>query len=80
MVDCETKQSLQVHTEGDAGPYLMVPLQQLQDVQQVLDDGGVLYSVAEDAIRLNGKPVIAVIDFRRGVDPDAIQALLDHVD
>jgi hypothetical protein len=33
MLDMETHERLQVSTDGDDGPYLMVPLDQLQEIR-----------------------------------------------
>jgi hypothetical protein len=77
MIDIETRTPLRVSTEGDAGPYLMLPLDQLPDVQRVLAENDIAHTVEDDAIQLDDKPVIAIIDF--GVDADVarIQSVLD---
>ncbi|MGD0767417.1 MAG: hypothetical protein ABSB42_04250 [Tepidisphaeraceae bacterium] len=77
MTDIETKRRLTVNTEGNAGPYLMVPLDQLPEVRNVLQQNGIGHVVAPDAIGLNGRPVIAIIDFGRSADVGRIQAVLD---
>jgi hypothetical protein len=79
MVDLETQQRLLVSTDGDAGPYLMVPLQQVPDIRIVLQGRQIPYSVDRDAIQLDGHPVIAVINFGRGADPRHLQEVLDEV-
>ena len=77
MIDIETHQPLVVNTEGDGGPYLMVPMEQLADVQQILQKHGIDYLVADDAVQLDGKPVIAIIDFGHNFNVEDIQAALD---
>ncbi len=77
MTDIETRTPLTVKTEGDAGPYLMVPLEQLPEVRRVLQQNGIKHTVAPEAVRLAGKPVIAIIDFGRRADAARIQAALD---
>jgi hypothetical protein len=77
MIDLETKQRLMVRADGDSGPYLLVPLDQVPDVQHVLQRHRIAHSLAEDAIRLDGKPTIAIIDFGRQAPAEAIQAALD---
>jgi hypothetical protein len=77
MVDIETHERLQVNTEGDAGPYLMIPLEQLPDVRRVLTEHNISHTVVEDAIKLDDKPVIAILDFGRTADAAQIQAVLD---
>jgi hypothetical protein len=77
MIDSETHKQLKVNMEGDAGPYLMVPLEQLPDVRRVLQENGIGHSVEPDAIGLDGKPVIAVINFGRRANVARIQEVLD---
>ncbi|MGA2440341.1 MAG: hypothetical protein ABSH08_05255 [Tepidisphaeraceae bacterium] len=77
MEDSETHEQLKVNTEGDAGPYLMVPLEQLDAVRRVLQQNGIAYVVAEDAIELDDRPAIAIVDFGIGADTARIQAVLN---
>ena len=77
MIDMELAQPLTVHTEGTAGPYLMVALPQLIDVETVLRDAAIQYSVSRDAIRADGHEAVVLIDFGRRADAARIQALLD---
>ena len=77
MIDEMTRKPLHVSTDGTAGPYIMLPVSQLDEVRQLLDDHGIRYCVEEDVISLNGGPETAVIDLGRGADVDAIQAVLD---
>jgi hypothetical protein len=77
MIDVTTKQPLRVANEGDAGPYIELPYDQLAEVRRLLDRHGVRYYPHEDVFSFNGGPYIATIDFGRGADPDAIQSILD---
>lgn len=79
MTDVVTKKRLYVSTDGTAGPYIMVPLDQLHEVRQLLDQHNIRYSIDEDAISLNGNPYVTVIDLGRGADAAAVQAILDSV-
>ena len=67
-----------VFFDGDAGPYIIVQLDQLEAVRSVLDDAGRPYSVEEDAISLDGAPMTAVIDLGRRADVEDIQKRLDE--
>jgi hypothetical protein len=78
MIDAMTRDQLRVATDGIAGPYLMVPLAQLAPIRAVLDRHAVRYWVDSDAISLDGKPAIAVINFGRAGDASQLQALLDE--
>ena len=79
MVDVTTQQPLRVSTDGTVGPYILVPLSQLGDVQRLLDSRGVPYWVDEEAVSLNGSPAVTVIDLGRKGDANAVQSLLDTV-
>ena len=76
MIDVVTKKPLYVSTDGTAGPYIMVPLDQLDEVRQLLDQHNFRYWVDEDAISLNGKPFVTVVDLGRGTDAAAVQTIL----
>jgi hypothetical protein len=79
MIDVELKKPLTVKTdEATKSTHLMFPLPQLDDVRRVLDQNGIAYSLARDAIQLHkGKPFIAIIEFGRGANAAKIQAALD---
>jgi hypothetical protein len=79
MIDTTTDKPLYVSTDGDAGPYLMVPVAQLERVTTLLDANKVSYWVDEEAISLDGKPEVAVINLGHGSDPDKVQHLLDSI-
>ena len=79
MTDTSTNKRLRVSTDGTAGPYIMVPACQLQDVRQLLDDHDVRYWVEENVISVDGSPEIGVVNLGRGGDAAAVQALLDSV-
>ena len=77
MIDSTTQARITVSTGGDAGPYIMVPLDQLEAVEGVLRNRGISYWVDADAISLDGKPEIAVVNLGRGADVGQVQRLLD---
>lgn len=79
MIDTTTRQPLYVSTDGDAGPYIMVPVAQLERVKTLLDTHKVRYWVDEEAVSLDGKPEVAVINLRQGSKPATIQSLLDSI-
>jgi hypothetical protein len=78
MIDEMTRDRLRVLTDGVAGPYLMVPVTQLARVREVLDLHGVHYWPDADAISLDGRPAIAVLNFGRAGDAARIQHFLDE--
>ena len=78
MIDVSTNKPLYVSTDGDAGPYIMVPVQQINDVRTLLDDNNILYSVDRDAISLDGKPEVTVVNLGVGSDTASVQHILDN--
>lgn len=52
MIDTTIRKPMYVSVDGDAGPYVLVPVSQLRELQQLLDGQHVPYSVDEDAISL----------------------------
>jgi hypothetical protein len=79
MTDTTTHKPLYVSTDGDAGPYIMAPVAQLDTVRSVLDANKVRYWVDEEAISLDGKPEVAVINLGHQSDPATIQRFLDSI-
>jgi hypothetical protein len=78
MIDEKTNNRLRVGADRVAGPYLMLPLAQLTSVCELLDRHAIRYWVDSNAISLDGKPAIIVINFGRTGDATQIQAILDE--
>ncbi len=79
MIDTRTRKRLHVSTDGEAGSYIMVPVEQLNQVRTLLDANKVSYWVDEEAISLDGKPEIAVINLDLRSEPATVQRLLDSI-
>lgn len=79
MIDTTTHKRLSVSTDGGAGPYITVPVAQLENVKALLDANKCSYWVDEEVISLDGKPEVAVINLGRRSDPAKIQHLLDSI-
>lgn len=77
MIDADTQSPVTVSTDGDGGPYIMVPLDQLPAVTSMLRTNGVSFWVDANAISIDGKPEITVVNLGRGVDARHVQRLLD---
>ena len=77
MIDVTTKQPLPVSTQGTAGPFIMVPVSQLDEVRRLLDSHRLRYWVDELAVSLNGEPEVTVVNLGRGGDAVAVQRILD---
>ena len=78
MIDGSTKKPLCVSTDGDAGSYVMVPVQQIDEVRTLLDANSVVYWVDENAISLDGKPEVTVVNLGHGTDAASVQSILDN--
>jgi hypothetical protein len=78
MIDSFTKAPIKVSDDGDAGPYIMVQLDQLDLVKKLLDGADIRYSVDEDAISFNDQPYTAVVNLGHDVEVSAVQKLLDE--
>ncbi len=78
MIDTSTEKPLTVSTDGDAAPYIMVPVRQIDVVRTLLDANEIPYWVDEDAISLDGKPEVTVVNLGHGADAATVQGILDH--
>jgi hypothetical protein len=78
MIDASTRKPLHVSIDGDAPPYIMVPVQQIDEVRSLLDANDVPYWVDEFAISLNGQPEVTVVNLRQGADAASVQDMLDN--
>jgi hypothetical protein len=78
MTDKYTGRRLVVSKDGRSGPYLTVPVTQIDAVRHVLDQSGVRYWIDETAISVDGKPAMSVVNFGKLASPETIQATLDR--
>ena len=79
MTDTTTHKPLRVSTDGTAGPYIELPLSQLEEVKRLLGDQGIYYWVKENAMSWDGGPYMTVINLGREGNAAAVQAILDSV-
>jgi hypothetical protein len=79
MIDTTTRRPLYVSTGGGAGPYIMAPVSQLDDVRALLDAHRVSYWVDEEAISVDDRPEIAFVNLGLAADPAMVQRLLDSI-
>jgi len=79
MIDTTTDKPLRVLQFGNARPYIVLPVLQLDKVTDLLDANKVSYWVDEEALSIDGKPEVIVINLGHGSDPAAIQRLLDSI-
>jgi hypothetical protein len=79
MIDTATNPPLRVSTEGAAGPFILLPVSQVEEVTQLLKNHGIRHWVQESNISLNGGPFTTIIELGHGGDPKKVQALLDGI-
>lgn len=78
MIDVSTKKRLRVSTDGDAVPYIMLPVQQIEDVRALLDASSIPYWVDENAISLDEGPEVTVVNLGHDADAATVQSILDN--
>lgn len=78
MIDQTTQKPFRIKCDEIAGPFLMLPLSELDRVREVLDRHAIKYWVDSFAVSLDGRPPKTVINFGRTGDAARIQAALDE--
>lgn len=78
MIDATTQKPLKVSTEGGVGPFIRLPLDQVDEVKRVLDSHRIYNWVRENSISLNGGPYISVIELGREGNAQVVQEVLDR--
>jgi hypothetical protein len=79
MIDSSTRKPIRVSTDGTSGPYIMVPVDQLDQVRQLLQGNDIPHWVDHIAISVDERPAVAVINLAKKTDPHRVQVLLDGV-
>jgi hypothetical protein len=70
---------LVVSTDGTAGPYITVTTDQLKPVVQALQAQGIAVEVDDDAVMLDGKPALSVINLGYDADVDRVKETLNRL-
>lgn len=79
MIDAATRQPLQVIDGGQAGPYLVIRIDQLDPVLAALDEASVDYWVDEEAVSVDGDPEVTFVNFSEDTNRQSLQHLLDRL-
>jgi hypothetical protein len=79
MIDSMTQKTIRVSTDGTAGPYIMVPVDQLEQVRHLLSSNDIPHWIDHNAISVDGRPAVAVINLGKKIDSRRIQTLLDGI-
>jgi hypothetical protein len=77
MTDTTTRRPIRVSTDGTSGPYIMVPVELLEKVRKLLVENDIPHWVDHNAISVDGRPAVTVINLGRGADSRRVQDLLD---
>jgi hypothetical protein len=78
MLDSYTKQPIRFLDDEATGPYNEVRLHQVDAVEKLLQAHAIPYWAEEHAISVDDEPAEVVINVRKGVDPRAVQEILDR--
>ena len=70
---------LVVSTDGTAGPYIIVAADQLGPVVHTLRDQSIPLQVDDEAVMLDGRPALMVIDLGQDADVERVQGILDRL-
>jgi len=76
MLDDYKKQPFTVSTDGDAGPYLMVPPAQVEAVQLAFSKHKVSHAIEYDVSQNAGTGVLTVFNFGNSADVARIERIL----
>jgi len=77
MMNTSAQRPLVVLDGGAAGPYIMLPLTQVENVRAILDSHDVSYWVDTWAVSLDENPYMTVINISAKFDVDSIQRMID---
>ncbi|HLN31307.1 MAG TPA: hypothetical protein VK395_26435 [Gemmataceae bacterium] len=77
MTDTTTRRPIRVSTDGTSGPYIMISVELLEKVKGLLGENGIPHWVDHNAISVDGRPAVTVINLGRRADSRQVQDLLD---
>jgi hypothetical protein len=80
MIDSTTNERVVVSDAETPWPYIIVPIDQLEAIERILQENRVTYWLGTHSISINGKPQIIFIKFPWDVNAGAVQRLLDSMD
>ncbi len=79
MTDPVTKRRVQVYPAPEVGPWFIVRVSMIPEVQALLDKNKIRYELDDLIFTIDAKPPTRKINLARGTDPDVVQQLLDNV-
>jgi hypothetical protein len=79
MQNIKTQKPIKVGGDWTENPFIFMPVEQLQAVQQLLDANGIAYRTSDIYISIEGGPMKAQVRLASGTDTHRVQAILDSV-
>ena len=79
MLDHFTGENVDVRTDREVGPYIMIEPAKIARVEQALRQQDIPFLIEEGSGADIGTPEAAVIEFRRDADVHHIQRVLDSI-
>src|SRR5947209_3091982 len=79
MIDAFTQKPMHVTALGDAGAFLFVQVDQIEDVKRLFDAHRIPYRVSKFAISIDHKPKRTQINLTRPGEARQVQEILDAV-
>jgi hypothetical protein len=77
MIDSETRERVVVSTPEMGGAYIMLPFDQVADIEAILRANEVPFWTDSDSISMDGEPAIIVVNLEPEADVSRVQQLLD---
>jgi hypothetical protein len=77
MTDTATRRPIQVSTDATSGPYITISVELLEKVRRLLVENDIPHWVDHNAISVDGRPAVTVINLGRKADLRQVQDLLD---
>lgn len=79
MRNANIEQPICVSTDGEAGPYLIVPAGRLQEVADLLAKSAIPHWVDADVVSIDGKPALGFVNLSMNVDVRHVNELLKQL-
>jgi hypothetical protein len=80
MIDRLTGEPVNVRTDSNAGPYMIVESEASERVEAALRLAGITFGSDSEAVRLDGQNAATTFNFGNGTDVAAIQEVLDNLE
>ncbi len=79
MWDKFSHDNVDVRIDENCGPYIMIEPARIAQVEELLRNNGIVFTLEDESHMCLGTPEAAVIEFGKGADVTRIQQVLDSV-